>query len=471
MSRRQGVAILAPGDLEGALVQAIDAESETLVVVRRCADLAEVRAAAGAGLARLGVIDGEDPDLDAVVVEDLHGAGMALVVLVDGGRGAGGTGGRGDSLRAIGADAVVDARSPERLVAALLTLAGEPGDVLPGGVGRGPRVGSGSGEGAGGRTPGRRGGTPAAGPADRPSDADPDLGGDPGPEGDSGTGAEAVPGGILAVWGTSGAPGRSTVALNVASVLSRDRQVVLLDADTAAPSVAHILGLPVDAPGLAALSRFAARGALGEDEVRRALVPVTDGLSVLTGLAVPQRWNEVSPEALRSVLEVVSTVCDLVVVDVAAGSLDPVPARPRHRGGRDEVVSTVLRAAGSTLSVCRGDPVGINRLALAHQWWEELGAEAEPSVVVNGVSTHASGRRPSSAVSHAVSAVVPGRLVHLVPRDDAVSAALLRAGPVVDLAPACEASRALEELAEAVGGRDGTRPRRRRRRRWGRRRP
>lgn len=469
---RQGVAILAPGVLEGALVQAIDAESEVLVVVRRCADLAEVRASAGAGLAPLGVIDGEDPDLDAVLVEDLHGAGMRLVVLTGTGDGgpAGDDGGAGGRLRSIGADAVADAHSAETVVTALLALAGEAVGPAPGEVPGGPDAGSGARDLSWTGTSGGRVGAPGTAPGARVDDGGPGADtadGVPGAGEELGPGVQPQPGGILAVWGTSGAPGRSTVALNVAAVLARDRQVILVDADTAAPSVAHMLGLPVDAPGLAALSRFAARGALGEDEVGRALVPVTEGLSVLTGLSLPQRWNEVSPEALRSVLEVVSHVCDLVVVDLAAGSLDPVPTRTRHRGGRDEVVSTILRAAHTSLSVCRGDPVGINRLALSHQWWEELGAEAEPSVVVNGVSAQASGRRPSSAVSHAVSAVVPDRRVHLVPRDEAVPAALLRAGAVVDLAPTSGASRAFVELAEAVGGSVWAAPGRRRRRSWG----
>lgn len=421
MSARRGVAILAPAEFEGALVQAIDAEAGPLVVVRRCADLAEVRAAARAGLAGLGVVDGEDPDLDAVVVEELHEEGMAVLVLA-GPREVG-------PLRAMGADAVVGPGHPQEVVQALLDLVESAS--LPGAQ---PGGGHTTATGEVGASVSPAGTTvPPGAPTGEPGE----------PEGT---------GQLLAVWGTSGAPGRSTVALNLASVLARGRKVVLVDADTSSPSLAHMLGLPVDAPGLAALSRFAARGALGEEEAGRALVPVSDGLAVLTGLSVPQRWNEVSPESVRAVLEVLGRIADLVVVDLPAGTLDPVPARTRQRGSRDEVVAAVLRVVGSALVVCRGDPVGINRLALSHQWWEELGAPSSPVVVANQISREASGRRPATAVAHAVSVVLPDRRVHLVPRDEAVPAALLRAGPVVDLSPGCEASRALVALAEDVGG-------------------
>lgn len=430
MNARLGVAILAPGGVEGALVQAIDAQTSALVVVRRCADLAEVRAAAGAGLARLGVIDGDDPDLDAIAVEDLHRADMTVVALT----GEVGT----EALRAIGVDALADPGDREAVVRALLDLAdraqGDPWDTDQGSSA--PQQGGASREDLV-QSLSHHGGSAHAG-------------------------GQHVDGRLLVVWGTSGAPGRSTVALNVAAALSRQRPVVLVDGDLAAPSIAHMLGLPVDAPGVAALSRLAARGTLGSVEVDRALVPVSESLHVLTGLPVPQRWNEISPEALVATLRVLVDRGALVVVDTASGSLDPPPERLRHRAGRDEVVPALLRAADTALLVCRGDPVGINRLALAHDWWEELDASAEPAVVVNGVSPQVSGHRPATAVSHAVATTLPGRRVHLLPRDDSVPAALLRAAPVVDLFPASEAARALSTLAGFLGGREGGTPRRRR---------
>jgi polynucleotide 5'-kinase involved in rRNA processing len=66
---------------------------------------------------------------------------------------------------------------------------------------------------------------------------------------------------VVAVWGSHGAPGRSTVAVQLALELSRaGRRCALIDADTVAPSLALLLGLGDDAPGIAAACRRAELG-------------------------------------------------------------------------------------------------------------------------------------------------------------------------------------------------------------------
>ena len=50
---------------------------------------------------------------------------------------------------------------------------------------------------------------------------------------------------ILTVWGPAGAPGRTTIAIELACELARDgRRVALVDADAHAPSIAMLTGLP-----------------------------------------------------------------------------------------------------------------------------------------------------------------------------------------------------------------------------------
>ena len=81
MNSVHGVVILADQRYEAPLIQAIQGRSDVLAIVRRCADLAEVVAAARAGLADLAVIDGSDPDLTIETVESLRGCGMVVVAL------------------------------------------------------------------------------------------------------------------------------------------------------------------------------------------------------------------------------------------------------------------------------------------------------------------------------------------------------------------------------------------------------
>ena len=60
----------------------------------------------------------------------------------------------------------------------------------------------------------------------------------------------------------TGAPGRSTVALNLAAELAVHAPTLLVDCDTYGSSVAQSLGLLDEAPGMAAACRAADQGAL-----------------------------------------------------------------------------------------------------------------------------------------------------------------------------------------------------------------
>jgi len=81
VSAVHGVVILADQRWEAPIIQAIQSRSDCLAIVRRCADLAEVIAAARAGIADLAVIDGADPDLTSDAVASLRSVGMSVVAL------------------------------------------------------------------------------------------------------------------------------------------------------------------------------------------------------------------------------------------------------------------------------------------------------------------------------------------------------------------------------------------------------
>ena len=82
MSARQGVVVLVNPEEEGEIVRAID-QTSGLKVVRRCADLAEARAAIRAKVAALVVLDMSDPDLDAITIDELHRFGAGVILVAD----------------------------------------------------------------------------------------------------------------------------------------------------------------------------------------------------------------------------------------------------------------------------------------------------------------------------------------------------------------------------------------------------
>ena len=79
---------------------------------------------------------------------------------------------------------------------------------------------------------------------------------------------DAAGGLMVAVTGPAGAPGRSTVALNLAAEWAP--RVLLVDGDSAAPSLGFQLGLPAGAPGTHGAGREAALGRLTEPVLRNA---------------------------------------------------------------------------------------------------------------------------------------------------------------------------------------------------------
>src|SRR5690606_22332876 len=113
---------------------------------------------------------------------------------------------------------------------------------------------------------------------------------------------------IVAVWGPHGAPGRSTIAIQLALELARTgRRCALIDADTVAPSLALLLGLGDDAPGIAAACRRAELGGLDAAELSRVAVAVETSagtVDVLAGLNRPSRWPELSADRLSTTLGV-----------------------------------------------------------------------------------------------------------------------------------------------------------------------
>lgn len=116
MSAVHGVVILADQRYEAPIIQAIQSRADALAIVRRCADLAEVIAAARAGVADLAVIDGADPDLTAEAVGALREAGMEVIALAQHAERV--------RLSALGVASVAAPASPEQVVNSLIVACG-----------------------------------------------------------------------------------------------------------------------------------------------------------------------------------------------------------------------------------------------------------------------------------------------------------------------------------------------------------
>lgn len=300
------VLILADGaGWEADLLAA--ARSGGVTVLRRCVDLTDLLAAATLRQAQVAVIPAGLPFLDAEAVRHLRRHDLAVVAVGDDGTdGADGA----DRLERLGVARVVVPEPGAILAGIAAVLATEPGGT-------------------------------AAERSREPEEPD-------GPPGHVGR--------VVAVWGPAGAPGRTTVAIGLATELAAaGRPVVLIDADPYGGTVAARLDVLDEVSGLLAVARLGNLGTLDRHGLVAACRRVEPGLLLLTGLPRAERRIEVRPEVTTEVLRLAAQGAD-VVVDVGFCI---------EEGDRDRMTLEALGAADEIVVVGLGDHVGLARLVRA----------------------------------------------------------------------------------------------------------
>lgn len=440
-----------------------------VVMSRRCADVSELLSVAEAGLGDTAVVSSDLRGLDLAVVDRL----------------------RANRIRVIGVHPADDEQAERRLrqLAISTTLPADAGpdrwtrclendDVddleaaLTGGAGldAAPDDAAGGGggdpigataagtpvtadagtagvDGAGGWRPA---GAPSTGEASQHSgDGTPGTASQ-GPDRGGRRGPERAP--VVAVWGPTGAPGRTVLATTLASeIASRGVDVLLVDADTYGGCVAQSLGLLDEAPGIAAACRAADQGLLDLPMLSRVAPEVVPGLRVLTGLPKAERWPEVRSAALERVLELARSLVGVVVVDCGFcleddEELSYDTSAPR----RNEATLTSLAASDVVVAVGGADPVGLQRFVRGLQ---ELGTvpSGAPVPVVNRVRAGAVGSRPESRIADSLLRFAGLSSVRFVPDDPAaLDAALLAGRSLVEHAPESPVRRAVADLLSSI---------------------
>lgn len=229
---------------------------------------------------------------------------------------------------------------------------------------------------------------------------------------------EETNGRLIAVWGPSGAPGRTTVAVNVAAELAAaGARVLLIDADTYAASLAQVLGLLDESPGMAAAARAAELGTLDLPTLARLAPTAAPRLRVLTGLPSASRWTELRGESMTHLLALSRQLCDAVVVDCGFCLEDDEELSYDTRAPRRNASTrAVLAEADDLLAVGSADPVGLQRLV---RGLDELGSiqSPTPAIVVNRVRSSAVGSSPENRIAEALTRFADVEVDHFVPDD------------------------------------------------------
>jgi MinD-like ATPase involved in chromosome partitioning or flagellar assembly len=413
---------------EAALVSALERAACGVSVVRRCIDVADLVAAAATGQARAALVSADLRRLDREALARLSAARVAAVGVV--------SPGDEDSerhLRQLGVNHIVTADAPATDVAAVVRRAIND--------------------------------QPTNSPVIDRAFADPTALSDeltslgPVPSWSSNNTPAERPGrgSIVAVWGPTGAPGRTTMAVTLAAELAAlGRTTLLADADTYGGVIAQVLGVLDESPGLAAATRAANTGQLDLPTLARHARQIQPTLRVLTGIARADRWPELRPAALEVVWSLCRSLVDVTVVDTGFcieqdEELSFDTAAPRRNG------ATLLTfdVADTVLVVGSADPVGIQRLVRGLTDLREAAPDAHVVVAVNRLRRGlfgTAGKDAEHQIRQALDRYVGVRDCVFVPYDRAACDKALAAGRTLrDVAPDSPARKAIAQIAAGFG--------------------
>lgn len=388
---------------EARALQQLGTAAPGVVVLKRCVDLNDLLASAATREAQVCLVAYGLPGLDADSVDHLRRSGVSVVVVAEPAElDQGGT----DRVRRLGIEHIVESGSIESLNSAVLLAGADSKPVAP------------------------------AVEAER-DQASPEL---------------TNPGRMLAVWGPTGAPGRTTVAVGVAAELANRRAgTLLVDADGFGGAVAQHLGVLDEMSGLLAAARLANAGQLDGDRLATLARAVNPTLRVLTGLPRADRWAEVRDSGFKQLLELARAIADYVVLDTAFSlETDVNPSLGNSAPHRNAMTLTSLEQADEVIVVGSADPVGLARLA---RGLVEL-METVPGGTVRIVINRA---RPSlgwgeKEVRAMIEGFVTPASVHFLPDDrGATDRALVSGKTLVELGDSA-LRRSVSGLVDAVTG-------------------
>ena len=392
------------------------AEADDIYVFRRCVDVADLLATAASRQAQAAVVSAQLRGMDTEIVARLRDSGVAVV---------------GVTADALSADEALLRRLGIRCVAAsddVTSLA----DAIREAVHEPARAQEQAGEIA---------------PTEVGLNADDDP---------------ARPGQIIAVWGPTGAPGRSVVSLGLSAELARlGAPTLLIDADVYGGSIAPMLGMLDESSGLLAAARAANTGSLDAAELAEQARQIDDNLKVLTGLPRADRWTEVKAVLFSSVLSVARRAHAFTVVDCGFNlefdeEISYDTAAPRRNGA----TVAALELADLIVIVGAADPVGLGRLIRGVNEVMTAVPTASPHVVVNRFRSGLGWS--SQEVTEMVVRATGLDSVRLLPDDPAAcDRALVHGQTLTECAPDAKLARALAAMAAEIVGVPAARRRRR----------
>lgn len=248
----------------------------------------------------------------------------------------------------------------------------------------------------------------------------------------------------VAVWGPKGAPGRSTLAVEIAAELAAtEPRTVLVDADTYGGDLAQMLGVVDELPTIVWAAQTAARGESSDRLLGALRRAGPRGPVLVPGVARSDLWRDVREHAWRELVAVLRDELAHLVVDTGFCIEDDYAGE-----GRNVIARAAVRDADYVVAVCRCDAIGLKTFLCTYRDLTELVDADDVFVVANRVTPGEEGEVAELLRRHAGKRPI----AYVTDEPPLFRAALAKGLSVRELAPSSAVVRSVRAVAAALGG-------------------
>lgn len=199
---------------------------------------------------------------------------------------------------------------------------------------------------------------------------------------------------VTSIYAPKGGCGKTSVAANLAAILSSERgtRVCLLDLDLESGDIQLIMSLP---PGRCVLDLQNLTDSLDATALASVMMPHSTGTYVLAAPQRPEQATKVTPALISRIVHVAKQMFDHVIIDCP-------PYATEH-------VLAVLDETDHLGLICTPDALSVKNTAISLEILNELGFRGQIDLIVNraGEQVGISATDISEALSHPVVCEIP----------------------------------------------------------------
>ena len=234
---------------------------------------------------------------------------------------------------------------------------------------------------------------------------------------------------IITVYGAKGGLGKTTIATNLAVMLAKQKKkVAILDLDLLFGDVHVFMDLE---PKETIADLMQERACNSIDAVRAFMTVHSSGIHILCAPKTPEYAETVSGDRVQSLLALLRSYYDYIIIDTAVNFSDPVLAAL-------EASTTILFLTGLDVSILKNSKTALSIL-------ESLGQKKKVRVIINRAV------EINSITVSDVQRIVDAPILARIPSDYLVAVAALNQGqPFAQNAPKAKLSLAISDIAEKI---------------------